>query len=721
MSEQSIAVCVSGFGTNLRALERATRQGWLGARICLVLADRPCAALDFAEAAGIRTRLVEPSGYGDRDDWDAAVAEALMESGAELVVLAGFLRVLGAATVERFRGRILNVHPSLLPAFPGLHAIRDALAAGVRVTGVTVHFVDETLDGGPILLQEVVAVVPGEDEAALTERIHALEHRLLPRAVALMLAGPAADPPARPRALLSVSDKRGIVDLGRGLDALGYEVVSTGGTARALREAGLPVTDVAAVTGVPEMLEGRVKTLHPRIAAGVLADTRRPEHRAQLAAAGIEPFSLVVVNLYPFAKVAERQGITPDELVEEIDIGGPTLMRAAAKNHACVGVVTSPDRYGSVLGELRPEGALSDATRRSLAVEAFRHTAQYDALIAAELPRHLGFDGPAPVDEDLFPERRTLELARTQSLRYGENPHQRAALYRFSSASLGDGPSALGAAPLQGKPLSYNNLLDAAAAAGMARDLRGPGCVIVKHTNPCGVAEAEDAAVAWERALAGDPVSAFGGVVAFTTTLERHVAQRVAEVFLEVLIAPGYASGALDVLAGKPNLRVLVDASIAAGPPSAPLIEYRSCGGALLATEADVLLDDPAGWSVVTRRTPSSDERADLDLGWRVARHVKSNAIVLVRRGAVVGVGAGQMSRVDSARLAVAKAGERTAGAACASDAFYPFADALEVCAAAGVTAFIQPGGSLRDAEVISAADAADAAMLFTGVRHFRH
>ena len=722
-----IAVCVSGAGSNLRALRRHEKRGLLGGEIALVLADRPCDALGFAAEEGIATAIVEPSQYAERGDWDSALAETLASAGVHWVVLAGFMRVVGPVTLERFRDRILNVHPSLLPAYTGAHPVADTLAGGARVTGVTVHIVDQSLDGGPIVAQQAVTVLPTDDEASLLTHIHAVEHQLLPRVVALALAGAievrdgaisinwsAADGLPRPRrALLSVSDKTGLAAFATRLAGIGFELVSTGGTARALREAGLDVADVADVTGFPEMLDGRVKTLHPRIAAGVLADLRSEDHRAQLAAAFIEPFELVVVNLYRFADAAAREGISDDELIEEIDIGGPTLVRAAAKNHASVGIVTDPAQYDAVLLELGHGGGLTDDMRRELAAAAFRLTAGYDALIAETLTRRWWHR----LD---LPGRLNLELTRLQELRYGENPHQSAGLYHAAGLDLAPGAFGQGAVLLQGKELSYNNILDTAAATGLAKDLRGPACVIVKHANPCGVAEATDMLAAWQGALAGDPVSAFGGVVALTGAIDGPLAEALTSIFLEVVAAPDVLPDALEVLARKPNLRVLIDAGLGA-PPVAGM-ELRSAGGAVLLTEADIAPDDPQTWQVATQRAPSDNERAALDIAWRVCRHVKSNAIVLVKDGAVVGVGAGQMSRVDSARLAVAKAGpQRAQGAVCASDAFYPFPDALEVCAHAGVSAFVQPGGSLRDSEVIGAADAAGAAMLLTGVRHFRH
>jgi phosphoribosylaminoimidazolecarboxamide formyltransferase/IMP cyclohydrolase len=745
---KTIAVGVSGSGSNLKALVAASGRGELGGAVTLVFADRPCAALGWAAEQGIETILV-PGGD------DGTLAETLTAVGPDIVVLAGYLRLVGPAVLAAFGGRILNVHPSLLPAFPGLHAVRDALAAGVAVTGVTVHLVDATLDGGPIVAQEAVPVPQADTEDALLTRLHAVEHRLLPTAVRDLLAGaitvdagaprtrldPAAVDASAPvprRALLSVSDKSGLVDLGRSLVARGWELVSTGGTARTLREAGLPVTDVAAVTGFPEMLDGRVKTLHPSVHAGLLADRRRADHREALAAAGIAPFDLVVVNLYPFAAAARKPGLTFDELVEEIDIGGPSMVRAAAKNHASVAIVTSPGRYPAIVQALDAHGEVPLGLRSALAVEAYRHTAAYDARIAAELPARMaaaGIDLPPdpglPGADDPYPPLLTVSLEKVDTLRYGENPHQPAARYRRTDRepSPTDGPFAAGAPPLQGKALSYNNVLDASAAASLARLLRGPAVVIVKHTNPCGAAERSNLLDAWDAALAGDPVSAFGGVVAVTGAVDGALAERLTSIFLEVVVAPAFDDAAREILAAKPNLRLVVDAALGGAPrtvASDPLGSFRTAGGAVLVTAPDTLPDDASSWTVVTRRAPTDRERADLDLAWRLCRGVVSNALLLVRDGMLVGLGSGQVSRVDACRGAVEKArqfqGEAGAtGAVAASDAFFPFPDGPRVLLAAGSAAIVQPGGSVRDAEALADVDAAGAAMVVTGTRHFRH
>ncbi len=764
----AIAVGVSGAGSNLRALAAAAGRGELGGEIRLVFADRDCPALAWAAEQGIETAVIPglaASEVAPRADADRALAETLAAVDADVVVLAGYMRIVGPATVAAYAGRIVNTHPSLLPAFPGAHGVRDALAHGAEVTGCTVHLVDETLDGGPILAQEAVRILLADDEGSLHERIKAVEHRLLPRTVALLLAGAfevegrqarldatradsAVNVPRR--ALLSVSDKTGLAAFAAGLVRLGFELVSTGGTATALRAAGLPVTDVADVSGVPEMLDGRVKTLDPHIHAGILADRRRADHREALIRSAIAPFELVVVNLYPFARAAERPGITLDALVEEIDIGGPSMVRGAAKNHANVAVVTSPERYDEILAALE-DGAVPAGLRAALAVEAFRHTAAYDARIAAELPDRMadaGLDLPPwpgmPDADDPYPLSLTVALEKVGTLRYGENPHQTAARYRRTGPGAEPGPFASGEPPLQGKPLSYNNVLDAAAAAAVARGFRGPGCVIVKHTNPCGAAERADFVAAWDAALAADPLSAFGGIAAVNGPVGEELARRLTSIFLEVVVAPSFDDDARAILATKANLRLVVDPTLehaeagvagatdpsaadepgASTPPTATGA-IRTAGGAILVSQPDTQTDDPATWPTATKRAPTSPELADLDLAWRLVRATTSNAIVLVHDRRLIGMGSGQTSRVDAAREAVEKARrfvpDALAGSACASDAFYPFPDGVEVCLAAGVTSFVQPGGSVRDADIVAVADAAGATMLMTGTRHFRH
>ncbi len=516
------------------------------------------------------------------------------------------------------------------------------------------------------------------------------------------------------RALMSVSDKTGVVELARVLAKCGVEILSTGGTARLLREAGVTVHEVADVTGFPEMLDGRVKTLHPKIHGGILARREVPEHMQALERHGIAPIDLVVVSLYPFEATVARAGVTLPEAIEQIDVGGPTMIRAAAKNWTSVAVLTDASQYAGVADELlATAGRLSDATRFHLAREAFRRTAEYDAAIGAWLAAREAPPGATP-----FPDTLRLEATREGSLKYGENPHQSAAFYRPAGvAAVGLGAMR----QLHGPELGYNNLLDFSAALGLLLEFAEPAAVVIKHTNPCGVAVASSLGEAMARAKTCDPVSIYGGIVGVNRECDGAVVAALAGIFVEILFAPSFAADALEELRRtKKKARVI---EVPCRMPTG-MIEYRSVLGGLLAQSVDAADLDEATLKVVTKRAPTPDERAALRFAWRVSKHVKSNAIVLSMQDRVVGVGAGQMNRVDSARLAVARAREvglATEGSVCASDAFFPFRDGLDVVAAAGATAVIQPGGSLRDDEVIAAADAHGMAMVFTGIRHFRH
>ncbi len=521
--------------------------------------------------------------------------------------------------------------------------------------------------------------------------------------------------PVKKRAILSVFDKTGVVDLARGLASMGYTLLSTGGTADALRADGLSTVEISHYTGHPEILEGRVKSLHPKVHGGILADTTRDNHRADLVRTGIEPIGLVVVNLYPFRAVAARPDARLDQVIEMIDIGGPAMVRAAAKNHERVGVVVDPADYARVLEELRAHGELRPETRRRLAIKAFAHTASYDAAIRDELESRLGPSEDAGDDVSPFPDTLRLDLRLVRTLRYGENPHQRGALY----AEQGAGPGTLaGARTVQGGELSFNNILDLDSAWRLAMEFDRPAAVIIKHNNPCGVAIGESLGETFEKARLADPVSAFGGVVAFNREVDARAASALAALFLECVIAPGYAREARDILESKPKLRLL---EVSAGDPAFGGLDLRRVTGGHLAQEWDRALRPVSEARLVTKRPPSEGERAALDLAWRVAKHVKSNAIVLAREDRTLGIGAGQMSRVDAVRLARMKAAEEPKGAALASDAFFPFRDGLDEAAGAGVTAVVQPGGSIRDDEVIAAADEHGIAMVFTGERHFRH
>jgi phosphoribosylaminoimidazolecarboxamide formyltransferase/IMP cyclohydrolase len=506
------------------------------------------------------------------------------------------------------------------------------------------------------------------------------------------------------RALLAVYDKAGIVDLARALRERDVQLVSSGGTAAALREAGVDVTEVADVTGFPEMLGGRVKTLHPAIHAGLLADQRDEAHLAQIAAQGIEPFDLVVCNLYPFRETVAA-GASFEDTIEKIDIGGPAMVRASAKNFESVAVVVNPERYDAIVDELALEDGITRATRFALAAEAFAHTAAYDAAVA-------GWFAQQEADPDVLPDFVGLAYGKVADLRYGENPHQRGALFAETA-----GPGVLGGAEvLQGKEMSFNNWLDTWAAAELVLALPDCACVIVKHNNPCGAAALGDAADSYRSAFACDEVSAFGGIVAFRGACDEAAAEAMREVFTEVVIAPSFTEGALASFAERPNLRVV------RAPLDQPIgWDVRTLPGGALIQDVDVVRETRADWKVVSSREPSAQEWRDLELAWTIAWRVKSNTIVFVKDGATVGVGAGQMSRVDASWIAARKAGERARGAVCASDAFFPFPDALEVAAEAGCTAVIHPGGSKGDAGVLAAAERRGMAVVLTGTRHFRH
>ena len=707
-----LVLLASGEGSTLQAVLDATADPAYGAEVVAVGSDRPgCRALARAEAAGLPTFALALADFPDRAAWNAAFADATAAYAPDLVVCAGFMRVLAPDVVRRFR--IVNTHPSLLPDFPGAHAVRDALAAGVPTSGVTIHWVDEGVDTGPVLAQAPVDVGAGDDEDTLRARIQAVEKplyvdtiRRLAKELVPVNPASASRIPVR-RALVSVSDKTGLAELARGLDEAGVTIVSTGSTAARIADAGVPVTGVEELTGVSEMLDGRVKTLHPRVHAGLLADPANPEHAATLEREGIEPFQLLVSNLYPFRQ-ALAAGTDGDELVEQIDVGGPAMIRASAKNHAGVAVVVDPSRYGEVLEAVRAGGFDLDQRRR-LAAAAFAHTAAYDTAIATWMGRELA---PEP---EWWPRYGGLALERAAVLRYGENPHQRAALYLDPSVAGGLAT----ARQLHGKEMSFNNYVDADAAYRTVGDFVDPAVAIVKHTNPCGIAVADEVATAHRKALASDPVSAYGGVIAVNRPVSREMAEQVAEVFTEVLVAPGFLEGSLDVLTAKKSLRLLV----VAGPRPAG-VEFREISGGVLAQtpdRVDAPGDHAAAWRLVAGEAVDQRTLGDLVFAWRAVRSVRSNAVLLADDRATVGIGMGQVNRVDSARLAVARAGDRAAGAVAAGDAFFPFPDGLQVLLDAGVRAVVQPGGSVRDAEVTAAAHAVGVPLYLTGTRHFAH
>jgi phosphoribosylaminoimidazolecarboxamide formyltransferase / IMP cyclohydrolase len=523
------------------------------------------------------------------------------------------------------------------------------------------------------------------------------------------------------RALISVSDKTGIEEFARELTGLGVEILSTGGTAKLLRARGIQVRDVSDLTGFPEMLDGRVKTLHPRVHGGLLGVRSNPEHQRQMKEHGIEPIDLVAVNLYPFEQTAAKPGVHFDELIENIDIGGPSMIRSAAKNFADVTVLVDPADYRLVIEEMqRSQGEVADVTRATLARKAFATTATYDGAISSTLQRWASSSGEtAALDSpgQSLPERLHLNFHKSADLRYGENPHQNAALYQDPAAR---GRGLAHARQIQGKELSYNNLVDLEAAWRLVMEFSEPATAIIKHTNPCGIATAAILAESYAKALAVDPVSAFGSVIAFNHPVDAATAEELAKLFVEAVVATRFQPDALEKLAAKKNLRLM---EMPAAGDDYPL-QLKSIGGGLLAQTPDSLGARPEDWKCVSERQPTESEQRALLFAWRVTKHVKSNAIVFTREDVAVGVGAGQMSRVDSVRLGVTKARELKhdlAGTVVGSDAFFPFPDGVEEAARAGATAIVQPGGSVRDADVIAAANRLGLAMMFTGVRHFRH
>jgi len=508
------------------------------------------------------------------------------------------------------------------------------------------------------------------------------------------------------RALISVSDKRGIVEFASSLSGMGVEIISTGGTRKTLVEAGLPAIEVSEYTGFPEMLEGRLKTLHPKVHGGLLAKRDNPQHMEALKKHGIEPIDMVVVNLYPFETVTAKPGVSFDEAIENIDIGGPTMLRSAAKNFKDVAVIVDPDDYNSIIEEMKSRnGELSYETKLKLAKKVFAHTARYDAIISKYLSKVTGEE---------FPERYSLTLRKVSSLRYGENPHQKACLY---SDDLG-GLSLINAKILQGKEMSFNNYLDAHAALMLAIEFDRPTCAIIKHNNPCGVAIADNPKDAYIKACKTDPISAFGGVIAFNTPVDGPAAEEITKLFVEVIIAPDFSSDALNIFSKKPNIRLLKLPELRSDLKA---WDMKRIAGGLLVQEWDTLKVDVKSLKAVTKRQPTQEEYEALDFAWKVVKHVKSNAIVYAFKDRTVGIGVGQTSRVYSARIGSMLAQESIKGSVAASDGFFPFRDGIDILHEAGVTAVIQPGGSLKDEEVIKAADEHGMAMLITGVRHFRH
>lgn len=698
----SLAILVSGKGTILEAILES------GITPEIVIADRECRAIRVAESSGINAKLLRRNSFGpefDREAYCVELERCLKASNVQVVVLAGFGTILTPSFIHKFEGRILNTHPSLLPAFKGFHAVRDALSYGVKVTGTTVHVVTENLDEGKILAQEPVEVCEGDTEETLHERIKEVERRLYPKVIRDFIASlNLVRKELRLKALISVYKKDNLEFLAKELIALGFELISSGGTYDFLSSKGLNASRVEDITNSKEILGGRVKTLHPKIYGAILADLNNPEHLRDLKENAIEPVSLVVCNLYPF---------TENPSIELIDIGGPTMVRAAAKNFEHVAVLVDPNDYEWFLKELKINGGtLGYETRKKLAAKAFSHIEDYDREIA----RYFRDDR----DDEILPQVIDLKLYRTNDeLRYGENPHQRGARYKsaFSSGWIDSMNQH------SGKALSYLNLYDADCAWHLAHEMKNldsdlKATVIVKHANPCGAALMATEILSYEKALEGDPISAFGGVIAIASNIREDLAKKIAEgPQADVIVAYSYTQEALSVLKKRRKATRLISAP----PPVGRVVDFRTLDSSYLVQESDIVNLNRETFKVVTESEPSYLEFKDLDLAYLICARTTSNAITIVKDQALVGVGAGQQSRVDAAKIAVQKAGKRAKGAAGASDAFFPFEDALECLVDAGVSCVIEPGGSINDENIIAYARSRGISLVFTGQRHFRH
>lgn len=701
----NIAIFASGSGTNLEEIIRHIEDGSLPVHLACVIVDKEQAyARIRARNHAIPEYYFNPKEYKNKAEYEKAILTLLKEKKVDLIVLSGYMRFIGPVLLEAYPNKIMNLHPAYLPEFPGAHSIQDAFEAHVSQTGVTVHFVDEGVDSGPIIEQKRLAIDSNWNLEELESHVHALEYDLfwqVIKKVAEELEGENMK-----RALVSVSDKKNLVPFVSGLVDLGYEIISTGGTKKALEEAGLPVIGISEITNFPEIMDGRVKTLHPNVHGALLCVRDNPDHVAQIQELGIDYIDLVCVNLYPFKETVQKEGVSHEEIIENIDIGGPSMLRSASKNYKFIPVLCDPKDYEKVLEELKENGETSLETREKLAAKVFRHTARYDAMIADYLTKK--------VDEQ-FPESMTITFDKVQDLRYGENPHQQAAFYKGMNPQY----SLANAKQLHGKELSYNNIQDGNAAIEILKDFDGQYAAVgLKHMNPCGVGIGNSINEAWDKAYEADPVSIFGGIVALNAPVDAELAQKLSNIFLEIVIAPKFSDEALEILTKKKNIR-LMELDTTLNPNTS--FKYTNVNDGLLVQEVDLHQIKEEDLRCVTNRKPTAEEIRQLLFGWNVVKHVKSNAIVLVKDDMTIGVGAGQMNRVGAAKIAIEQAGEKAKGSVMASDAFFPMPDTVEEAVKAGVTAIIQPGGSIKDQLSIDVCNENGIAMVFTGIRHFKH
>lgn len=706
----NIAIFASGNGGNFQAIVEAINQGFVEANISFLFCDQKNATvIQRAGHLNIPVRMLSLGDYPSKVAYEEALLNFLEKEHVELIVLAGYMKIIGQTLLDAYPKRIINIHPSLLPSFPGCQGIKDAFDAKVEETGVTIHFVDAGIDTGPVIAQEKISINFQETLESLEKKIHNKEHSLYPTILDQLIKQIKRGeyPVVKKRALLSVSDKTGIVEFAKGLIKQEIEIISTGGTKKILDQAGIQTIPVDEVTGFPEMMDGRVKTLHPFIHGGLLAKRDEMTHVDAMKQHNIVPIDIVCVNLYPFKETIMKTDCTMEQAIENIDIGGPSMLRSAAKNHQSVTVIVDPKDYSSVLDEWQKNNNTSFDTRQKLAAKTFRHTAAYDALIAEYMTNLV--DVP-------LPETITASYELKQTLRYGENNHQEAAFYQnilpvpFSIAC---------AKQLHGKELSYNNIRDADAAIRIVREFEEPAVVAVKHMNPCGIGIGKNSDLAYQHAYEADTVSIFGGVVVFNREIEKQTAEKMHDLFLEIIIAPSFTQESLDILSQKKNLRLLTldftqkDLAIEK--------EKVSVLGGVLIQNQDLLIEDEKNWRVVTKKQPTPEELLALKFAFKAVKHVKSNAIVVANQYQTLGIGAGQMNRIGAVEIAIKQAGSLAQNAILASDAFFPMSDSVAYAGKNGIKAIIQPGGSIKDQDSIDLADALGITMIFTGTRHFRH
>lgn len=711
-----IGVLISGGGTNLQALIDNTLNKEIDGKIEIIISNKDSFGLKRGEKAGIDNIFIDPKEFETEELYNGRLIEEFEKRDIDLIVLAGYLKILSKDFIKTFKNRIINIHPSLIPLFCGdgyygKRVHEAVLKSGVKETGATVHFVDEGVDTGPVILQRKVAIGGNDTVKSLQEKVLEIEHEIIVEGVKLFSEGKLEVENNKiinrsekmKRALISVYDKEGIVDFAKGLEVLNWEIISTGGSFKKLKEAGVSVIEVDHVTGFPEILGGRVKTLNPLIHGGILYKRDDEDHKKTIKDMNISSIDMVVNNLYPFEDMLKKNS-SEDDMIENIDIGGPSMIRAAAKNYKDVLVVTDPKDYEEIVDRLRMDN-IDDRFKRNLAKKAFNYTAYYDSLISAYFNK---------LDEDKFPERFTLTFKRNSELRYGENPHQEAAFYE----EIGDTEGTLSSLKqLHGKELSFNNINDSNGALKILKEFDEPTIVGVKHANPSGIGSAETIFEAFKKMYECDSQSIFGGIIASNGEIDKDTAEMIGDIFIEVVLAPSYSKEAIEVLTKKKNIRIIEIDDITRNKYD-ELDMKKTIGGLLVQERDEILLDE---YKIVTKRQPSKEELEDLLFSFKCVKHINSNGVVVVKDKATLGFGLGEVNRYWATGNAIERSGEKIVGSVLASDGFFPFKDSIEVLGKAGVKAIIQPGGSIKDAEVIEEADKHGIAMVFTGVRHFKH